>query len=237
MGGYLFGLHMVYMPRLSTMQRSTRCMQPALANISFQMQEVRPLGERLLEGVSPADAVHVLAQFEVAPLCIGHNLCWEGDTVESVWLLQVWATLLSQGVKLQTGADLKPRPLKVNWSELSACQSSLRPSLQEGNLVILDGVLPSGRVISGPSLIVPFDLSTWLEHQREQQLAGAPPHAHTHPLHAHRWGRVLGLRLPQGAAQRDIAGGGSSGGSDAAHVDQDRAHAPPPCYTQSLQVR
>jgi len=50
---------------------------------------VRPLGEQLLSTVPPADAVHVLAQLEVAPLCMGHTLCWEGDTADSVWLLQV----------------------------------------------------------------------------------------------------------------------------------------------------
>lgn len=44
---------------------------------------------QLLTGVAPQDAIHVLAQLEVAPLCMGHTLCWEGDTADSVWLLQV----------------------------------------------------------------------------------------------------------------------------------------------------
>lgn len=39
--------------------------------------------------MSPSDAVHVLAQFDVSPVCIGHALCWEGDVADSVWLLQV----------------------------------------------------------------------------------------------------------------------------------------------------
>lgn len=55
----------------------------------WPLQEVRPLGERLLRGVSPTDAVHVLAQFDVAPVCMGHTLCWEGEVADSIWLLQV----------------------------------------------------------------------------------------------------------------------------------------------------
>lgn len=61
---------------------------PRAATHLTQRQEVRPLGVQLLCGVSPVDAVHVLAQLEVAPLCVGHTLCWEGDTADSVWLLQ-----------------------------------------------------------------------------------------------------------------------------------------------------
>ena len=59
------------------------CVSPPLPG-----QEVRPLGVQLLSSVAAPDAVHVLAQLEVAPLCVGHTLCWEGDTADSVWLLQ-----------------------------------------------------------------------------------------------------------------------------------------------------
>lgn len=53
--------------------------------------EVTPLGLQLLAGVSREDAVHVLAQLEIAPLCTGHTLCWEGGAADSIWLLQVGA--------------------------------------------------------------------------------------------------------------------------------------------------
>lgn len=33
--------------------------------------------------------MHVLAQLDVAPLCVGHALVWEGDVAEYIWLLQV----------------------------------------------------------------------------------------------------------------------------------------------------
>ncbi|GBF97890.1 voltage-gated potassium channel [Raphidocelis subcapitata] len=104
--------------------------------------EVRPLGEQLLAGVSPGDAVHVLAQLDVAPLCVGHTLCWEGDAAEHVWLLQ------------------------------------------EGELVTLQGVLPTGRRRRGPALIAPFDVAAWLAQQREQQGTGAAPNARAKPQKA-----------------------------------------------------
>jgi hypothetical protein len=65
---------------------------------------------------------------------------------------------------------------------------------QEGHLATLRGVLPGGPTIQGPALVAPFDLAAWLEHQQEQELAGTPPHAHTHPNHGLR----LGLRKAAG---------------------------------------
>lgn len=160
--------------------------------------EARPLGLRLLEGVAPRDAVHALAQLEVAPLCSGHALCWEGERADAVWLLQ------------------------------------------EGELVALDGVLPRGGRIRGPALVLPFDLPAWLDHQREQRLAGAPPHAHTHPLHA---SRSMALRRNGGGgggAKADGGGGvGVGGGGGEGEFVSDTLPLPlppPPCYAHSLQA-
>lgn len=105
--------------------------------------------------------------------------------------------------------------------------------------MVLDGVLPGNEVVRGPALIVPFDLTAWVEHQREQQLAGAPPHAHTHPHHVHSLRRVLARHR-----QQQHAGGAASGArlesvssSGDASTSQSVHTAPPPCYMQSLQVR
>jgi len=95
-------------------------------------------------------------------------------------------------------------------------------------------VLPRGPILTGPALITPFDLPAWLGHQREQELAGTPPHAHTHPLHVQQGGYWLGA---SGGAKRQAkrAGGedAGAGGSEA----PPHAAMPLPCYTHSLQVR
>jgi hypothetical protein len=150
---------------------------------------VRPLGEQLLSGVPAGDAVHVLAQLEVAPLCMGHSLCWEGDTADGVWLLQ------------------------------------------EGELVTLVGVLPQGTTIRGPALVTPFDLPAWLAHQQEQEKAGIPPHAHTHPLHRHA-SLVLARQQQGSKVVVAAAAAAASGGAGALQAEP----PPPPSYTHSMQA-
>ncbi|KAI8467131.1 MAG: hypothetical protein J3K34DRAFT_44594 [Monoraphidium minutum] len=143
--------------------------------------EVTPLGVQLLDGVEKGDALHVLAQLEVAPLCTGHTLCWEGDGADSIWLLQ------------------------------------------EGSLTGLRGVLPRGPTVRGPALVAPFDLAAWLQHQREQELAGTPPHAHTHPHH--------GLRL-----LRRRGGAAAAAAAERQQQEEGAAAFPAPCYTHGLQA-
>lgn len=71
----------------------------------------------------------------------------------------------------------------------------------------LNGVLPTGLIIHGPALVAPFDMVGWLEHQREQELAGTPPHEHTHPQH--KW--WLGRRRHTAASTQEPDGTQSEG--------------------------
>lgn len=53
------------------------------------LQELSPLGSRLLFGIPEQARWHVLALLQPVVLAPGQQLCWEGLPAEHIWLLQV----------------------------------------------------------------------------------------------------------------------------------------------------
>lgn len=53
------------------------------------LQELSPLGSRLLCGIRRQACWHVLALLQPVVLAPGQQLCWKGQPAECLWLMQV----------------------------------------------------------------------------------------------------------------------------------------------------
>jgi hypothetical protein len=53
------------------------------------LQELSPLGSRLLAGIPRTSRWHVLALLQPVVLAPGQQLCWAGQPAEHIWLMQV----------------------------------------------------------------------------------------------------------------------------------------------------
>ncbi|WIA15889.1 hypothetical protein OEZ85_012638 [Tetradesmus obliquus] len=62
------------------------------------MQELSPLGSRLLAGVPLTSRWHVLALLQPVALAPGQQLCWEGQPAEHIWLMQEGSVVTLDGV-------------------------------------------------------------------------------------------------------------------------------------------
>jgi hypothetical protein len=61
----------------------------AAAVVVAVLQELSPLGSRLLSGIALTSRWHVLALLQPVVLAPGQQLCWEGQPAQHIWLMQV----------------------------------------------------------------------------------------------------------------------------------------------------